>query len=87
MCWAALYTFDPEWLYRLESVVFWKYFQNTQQKMRELLFLVLTVGAFEPSSLSQKVKMGLNSFLLDQFDMDVIRTEVKVSFSLSFTED
>ena len=55
--------------------------------MRELLFLVLTVGAFEPSSLSQKVKMGLNSFLLDQFDMDVIRTEVKVSFSLSFTED
>ena len=52
--------------------------------MRELLLLVLTVGAFEPSSLSQKVKMGLNSFLLDQFDMDVIRTEVKVSFSSFF---
>ena len=53
--------------------------------MRNPLLLLLlntaTNAYFDPErSFSQKMKIALNNFLLDQFDMDVIRTEVKVSF-------
>ena len=46
-----------------------------------LLLVATTANAyFDPDrSLPQKMKIALNNFLLDQFDMDVIRTEVKVS--------
>ena len=49
--------------------------------MREakLLLLIGALAAFDPEkTLSQKVKMGLNNFLLDQYDFGVIRTEIKV---------
>ena len=49
--------------------------------MREAKILLLfgALVAFDPEeNLSQKVKMGLNNFLLDQYDYGVIRTEIKV---------
>lgn len=61
-------------------------FFGQAKKMREILLLIGALAAFDPErNLSQKVKMGLNNFLLDQYDFGVIRTEIKVrNFFLNF---
>ena len=54
-------------------------FFGQAKRMREILLLIGALAAFDPErNLSQKVKMGLNNFLLDQYDFGVIRTEIKV---------
>ena len=47
-------------------------------RLRSYLLLTITY-AFNPDSLPTKTKIGLNNFLLDQYDLNIIHTEVKVS--------